>query len=237
MTTFTPEPQQASHRIDWPFVLTMSRLVLAPVIAALILAAELTFFRFGAHLSATLLAIALALFVAAALSDFFDGRIARATGRVSVLGAALDHASDKALTGASLVALAATSLPFDLVGAATLLILRDAAIGGLREGLAKGAHALPVAPLGKAKTVALMAGIGFAIAAPISVIWGGGAAQSALFDPAALLLAFARAALWAAVALSLWSGAAYLQAALRRNVAISAQPTENTEKSTQTNAD
>jgi CDP-diacylglycerol--glycerol-3-phosphate 3-phosphatidyltransferase len=194
--------------------LTIARFAAAPVVAGLLLWGSQTLFTDGRDLALVLYALALVVFVLAALTDWLDGMLARRLNATSVLGAALDHSADKALTTASLVVLAATALPVDLIAAAALLVTRDVAVGGLREGLSLSGRKLPVDSVGKVKTVVLMVGIGAAIAFQIAalVIPAGPDA----FSPLDAIQWLARAALWGAVVLSLWSAAEYFSAAFKK---------------------
>ena len=101
--------------------------------------------------------------------------------------------------------------PFHVHGAGRFLILaRDVTISGLREGLALSGRPLPVGPGGKLKTVAVMIGAGTALTAQtlayaqLDLGWLTGVAY------------VARGALWAGVALALWSGWDYVRAAMTR---------------------
>lgn len=90
------------------------------------------------------------LFMFAALTDFFDGFLARQYGLVSKFGSALDPIADKILTAAGLLLLAGTNrLPIFLAG---LLLCRDIAISGLRLVAAKEGIDIDVNMLGKFKT-------------------------------------------------------------------------------------
>ena len=210
MTTSTT-PEAAS---SLPNALTVARLVAAPIVGGLILFGGQALYTAGRDLSVVLLATAFVVFVLAALTDWLDGALARKLGATSVMGAALDHAADKALVTASLIALAATALPFDMVIAAALIVTRDVTVAGLREGLSLAGRALPVSDLGKVKTVVELIGVGAAIALQIAAIVApiGGRAV----EPLVVVEFIARAALWIAAALALWSGADYARAALKK---------------------
>lgn len=194
--------------------LTLARIAAAPVVAGLILWAGHTMFTAGRDLTLVLYALALVVFFVAALTDWLDGALARKLDATSALGAALDHSADKALTTASLIALAATALPLDLVVAAAILVTRDVTIGGLREGLSLSGRKLPVDSIGKTKTIVLMIAIASAIALQIAALAVPAQAEGlSLLDALQWLT---RAALWGAVVLSLWSAAEYFQAALKK---------------------
>lgn len=205
----TPDATAASAL---PNAVTLARLAAAPVVGGLLLWAGATTFDAGRSGPALIYGAALAVFALAALSDWLDGAMARRMGATSPLGAALDHAADKALTSAALIALAATALPFDLVVAAAIIVVRDVAVAGLREGLSLGGRALPVDGLGKIKTVAALTAIGAAIAVQLVALTIPAGSGFSLIDALGL---FTRAALWATATLAVWSGVGYLRAALR----------------------
>lgn len=191
-----------------PNILTAGRLIAAPVIAGLVLWGDTLAFTEGAEAARNAFIGALVLFILAALTDALDGLLARKLGATSTLGAALDHAADKALTTCTLVALCVTALTTDLIVAVILILSRDVTIAGLREGLALSGRALPVGPGGKLKTVAVMIGAGAALTAQTL-------AYAQLDLSWLTMIAYvARGALWAGVALALWSGWDYLRAAM-----------------------
>lgn len=193
MTTTSPLPN----------LLTTSRLAAAPILAGLLLWAQQVSFT-APQTSAPILWAAFAVFALAALTDLADGWLARKLNAVTPMGAALDHTADKTLVAAGLMGYALAWAPFDLVVAALIIVLRDLAVAGLREGLSLSGRALPVSRLGKIKTTAEMVGLGAALLAlPL------GFARSAM-DPASITtLALniasltARATLWLAAALAL----------------------------------
>lgn len=192
-----------------PTLLTIFRIAAAPAVAGLVLWASQIVHVNGETAGQVYLA-ALLIFIAASLTDWLDGYLARKLDAVTPLGAALDHAADKVLITCVLVALAYAALPWWLVVAAVLILGRDVAVAGLREGIAAQGKTLPVSDLGKWKAAAEMAGVGAFLA----------------FQAAALLLAApsiilgldwaARILLWAAAALALISGAQYLSVLLKR---------------------
>ena len=199
----------AMNKASIPTALTIFRIVMGPAIAALVLWAASQVYV-DRLLAGFIYALCLILFVLAAVTDWLDGWLARKLDAVTPLGAALDHTADKVLIVCVLVALAYAALPIGLVAAAVLILGRDVAIAGLREGLSNTERKLPVSQIGKWKAAAEMAGVaaflGFQAAAllfaPSSVITG--------LDWAATIL------IWAAAALALLSGALYAAAAIRR---------------------
>ncbi len=93
-----------------PNALTLLRLVLAPVIAWLIWLATLAPWPTDVtdidHQLANWLSIAALLFVVAALTDLFDGMLARALDAHSKFGRIIDPIADKALVGLPLAVIA-----------------------------------------------------------------------------------------------------------------------------------
>jgi CDP-diacylglycerol--glycerol-3-phosphate 3-phosphatidyltransferase len=192
-----------------PTLLTIFRIAAAPAIAGLVLWAS-QIVHVNAETAGQVYLAALVLFIAASLTDWLDGYLARKLDAVTPLGAALDHAADKVLITCVLVALAYAALPWWLVLASVLILGRDVAVAGLREGISAQGKTLPVSDLGKWKADAEMAGVAAFLAfqtaalmlAPQSVILG--------LDWAARIL------LWAAAALALISGAQYLAVLTRK---------------------
>lgn len=195
--------------MNLPTLLTLFRIAMGPAIAALVLwAAELTFV--DRLLAGVLYGVCLALFALAAATDWLDGWLARKLNAVTPLGAALDHCADKVLIACVLIALAYAALPLNLTAAAVLIVGRDLAIAGLREGVSAQGRSLPVGVLGKWKAAAEMAGVGAFLAFQTAALFGLSAAVILGLNWAATIL------LWAAAALALLSAAGYLSALLNR---------------------
>lgn len=111
---------------------------------------------------------ALALYILAAVSDFFDGYLARAMNQMSAFGRFLDPIADKLFIAATLVLLAG----FDRIDGvwlipAIVIMMREFLIAGLREFLGPQKIVLPVSKLAKWKTTAQMVAIGFLIVGPL----------------------------------------------------------------------
>jgi CDP-diacylglycerol--glycerol-3-phosphate 3-phosphatidyltransferase len=192
-----------------PTLLTVFRIAMGPAIAALVLWAASVLYS-DRLLAGFIYALCLILFVLAAVTDWLDGWLARKFDAVTPLGAALDHTADKVLIVCVLVALAYAALPLSLVAAAVIILGRDVAIAGLREGLSQSDRKLPVSPLGKWKAAAEMAGVAAFLAFQTAAL---------LFAPSSVTLGLdwaARILLWAAAGLALISGAQYALAAARR---------------------
>jgi CDP-diacylglycerol--glycerol-3-phosphate 3-phosphatidyltransferase len=101
--------------------------------------------------------IAAWIFVAAAISDFFDGYIARKRNIVTVFGSFLDPIADKFLVIASLIML----IPLDRIHIliVLILVLREVYMTSLRLIAQVEGIQVPVNSLGKWKTITQMTGI------------------------------------------------------------------------------
>jgi cardiolipin synthase len=175
-----------------PNLLTMSRIAAIPLIVIL-LYFDAPHWRW----------LALGIFAAACITDFFDGYLARSRKQVSDLGRFLDPIADKLLVAAVILILVAehrltgwTILP------ALIILCREILVSGLREYLA-GLHvSIPVSQLAKWKTLLQMLALGF-------LILGDGGA------PAWPISLIGEIGLWAAAALTLVTGYDYLKAGLK----------------------
>ena len=174
-----------------PNILTLGRIAIVPaVIAVLFIPGE------------TGRLWALGLFLVASITDFFDGYLARKLNALSRFGALLDPIADKLLVAAVLVMLIPRGTVQGLDIVAVLLILsREIFVSGLREFLAGERIALPVTRLAKWKTTIQM----------VAVI-----ALLALGETPGAGADLARTMLWLATVLSIWTGAQYTMAGLRR---------------------
>jgi cardiolipin synthase len=150
---------------------------------------------------------ACAVFSAAAITDYFDGKIARKRKIVSDFGRMLDPIADKLLVGATLMVLAGTARLSDAaLLPAIVILLREILVSGLREYLAELRVGLPVTRLAKWKTGFQMAALGTLLA--------GDTGASAIGLHALPVAAIGEALLWAAALLTLVSGWDYLRAGL-----------------------
>ncbi|RVV98340.1 CDP-diacylglycerol--glycerol-3-phosphate 3-phosphatidyltransferase [Mesobaculum littorinae] len=133
-----------------PNILTVLRLLAAPGVAVMFL----FFFRPWADW------LALILFVGAAVTDWFDGYLARAWKQESKFGAMLDPIADKAMVVIALLVVTGFSgmNPWILLPA-TVILFREVFVSGLREFLGAKAGTLKVTKLAKWKTTAQMVAI------------------------------------------------------------------------------
>lgn len=139
---------QAPDRI-WtiPNALSLLRLLGVPLFLWLVIVVQADLWAF-------------ALLVAAGVTDWLDGAVARWTGQFSRIGTLLDPLADRLYIAATLVGLAARSLiPWWLV---ILLACREVMLLALLPSLRRrGMLAMPVTLLGKAATFCLLWGFPF----------------------------------------------------------------------------
>jgi CDP-diacylglycerol--glycerol-3-phosphate 3-phosphatidyltransferase len=107
-------------QLNAPNQLTLLRVVLAPIFAAFILS-ESSFYK----------QLSLVVFIIAALTDWYDGWVARKLGYISRWGKFLDPLADKVLTSAAF--LVYVSLGLIDAWMAWIVIIRDFLITGLRS--------------------------------------------------------------------------------------------------------
>jgi cardiolipin synthase len=175
-----------------PNLLTLSRIVVIPLVVA-------AFYVEGDWARW----VACGLFVAAAVTDWFDGWLARQWNQVSAFGRFLDPIADKLLVAAVLFMLVA----FDRVGPVSLLpalviLLREILVSGLREFLAEVRVGMPVTRLAKWKT-------GFQMVALALLLVGDSGPDGLAVQQAGEI------ALWVAAVLTLITGWDYLQSGLK----------------------
>ncbi len=138
-----------------PNQLTLLRILLIPVIVGIFYVPATVLSQHGINVLAT------SAFALAAITDWFDGYLARALNQTSDFGAFLDPVADKLMVAAALVVL----VEFNRVGATVALIIigREITISALREWMAGMGErsSVAVAMIGKVKTVAQMVAILF----------------------------------------------------------------------------
>ena len=116
--------------------------------------------------------LACGLFTIAAVTDFFDGYVARTWRQQSAFGRFLDPIADKLLVSATLLMLVGFGQIKGLVILPALVILcREIRVSGLREFLAEVRVGVPVSQLAKVKTVLQMVAIGFLIVGDAGPSW------------------------------------------------------------------
>jgi cardiolipin synthase len=181
-----------------PNILTYARIAAVPVVVGLLYWQSI----FDGAL--WLRWVALAIFIAAGLTDILDGYLARMWGQQSSLGRMLDPIADKLLVASCLLMLAAdeTIRGWTLL-AAVIILCREILVSGLREFLADLRVGVPVTRLAKWKTFGQLVAIGFLIA--------GEAGEKVL--PQTIQIGIGL--LWLSALVTLYTGWDYLRAGLR----------------------
>ncbi|HXZ47504.1 MAG TPA: CDP-diacylglycerol--glycerol-3-phosphate 3-phosphatidyltransferase [Usitatibacter sp.] len=181
-------------RLNFPLFLTWCRIVAIPLFVAVLYLPE-------SWLSdRTACVTSMWIFIAAAVTDWLDGWLARRWNQTTSFGAFLDPVADKLMVAAALIVLTEKGLvdPF----ASLIIIGREITISALREWMAKIGQSKSVAVniLGKVKTVSQLVAIPF-------LLFNG------------VLLGFhtvnvGRWLIWLAALITLWSMVVYLKAAV-----------------------
>ncbi|MEM6780506.1 MAG: CDP-diacylglycerol--glycerol-3-phosphate 3-phosphatidyltransferase [Pseudomonadota bacterium] len=141
--------------LNIPNILTLARIGLLPIIA------------YWMYLDMPL--CALILYIICALTDFFDGWLARKLNAVSDFGTFFDHIADKIFVAALLLVMVdlGTLGGLWLIPIA-IIISREFFISGLREFLGPKNVKLPASMTAKWKTTVQMIALALLIAAPLS---------------------------------------------------------------------
>jgi CDP-diacylglycerol---glycerol-3-phosphate 3-phosphatidyltransferase len=151
----------------WLTVATSVRIVLAPIVMALVL--------HGDDTAATI------VFAVAAATDWLDGRVARRYGLTTRLGSFLDTTADKLLVSVALIALLSVGRVSPWV--VMLIVSRELVLLGLRAAVAAEGRDVEVSMLGKWKATVQFVAIALAMIRPDVHIAG------VLLDQWAMLIA------------------------------------------------
>lgn len=183
-----------------PNLLTYARIVAVPMIV-------LCFFLEGKLQSSDVARwTALAIFVAASVTDFLDGYLARIWNQTSNIGRMLDPIADKMLISVCLLLMAADpekTIAGWSLWAAVIILCREILVSGLREYLAGLKVSVPVTQIAKWKTTVQMLALGFLLAGP--------AGEKILPFTTEIGITF----LWIAAGLTLYTGYDYFRAGLK----------------------
>ncbi|HEU4438133.1 MAG TPA: CDP-diacylglycerol--glycerol-3-phosphate 3-phosphatidyltransferase [Methylomirabilota bacterium] len=170
--------------MNLPIALTLFRIVLVPLIMVFLISS-----------SRVSVLIAAVIFVAASLTDWLDGRMARRWNQVTRLGTLLDPVADKLLVAAALVSL----VHVEMLAAWTAVVIigRELAVTGLRGVALSMGTVVPASSLGKAKTVSQY------VAITMLILEKGVSPDLEIFH------LISRGVLWIALALTVISGVDY----------------------------
>ena len=142
-----------------PNILTCARIAAIPVVIGCIYAQSI------ADGPLWLRWVAVAVFIAAGITDYLDGYYARVWNQQSAFGRMLDPIADKLLVASCLLMLAADGIIHGWsLWAAIVILCREILVSGLREYLAALRVSVPVTKLAKWKTTIQLVAIGFLIA-------------------------------------------------------------------------
>jgi cardiolipin synthase (CMP-forming) len=197
MTALSNPP---THRRTFsvPNLLTYARIAAVPAVVACLYAADILRWGLWLHWPA------LVIFIAAGVTDFFDGYFARAWGQHSTFGRMLDPIADKLLVASCLLMLAANgTIKGWSLWAAIVILCREILVSGLREYLAELRVSVPVTRLAKWKTTAQLVAVGFL------VLGEAGDRILPVVTPIGLAL------LWVSALLTLYTGYDYFRAGVR----------------------
>ncbi len=180
-----------------PNLLTYGRILAIPAVVGLLFWPREDWVRW----------IALVIYIIAAITDYFDGYLARAWHQQSAIGRMLDPIADKLLVASCLLMLAADATIAGLsLWAAIIILCREILVSGLREFLAELKVSVPVSKVAKWKTVAQLVAVGFLIAGPAGEVVLPGT------------IAFGIFLLWVAAVLTIYTGWDYFRSGIRHLV-------------------
>src|SRR5206468_8401405 len=188
---------QVQAMLTLPNLLTLSRILAVPILVFLLWRpAPLDY------------AITFVLYCIVGITDYLDGYLARAWGSISRLGQFLDPIADKIMVVGVLIMLIssrkANPVP-EIAGlniiAALIILLREIIVSGLREYLAGLQVSVPVSALAKWKTTFQLVALG-------ALILGGAVPGQPWVHDVGIF------SLWAAAALTLFTGYTYLRLGL-----------------------
>ncbi len=193
--------------MNLPNILTLSRIFLVPLLVAVLLRKDAIEVDAG-WMVITREAIALGIFLAAALTDLLDGYLARRRRQVTTFGKLLDPIADKLLVSAALISL----VELDRVAAwiVVVIVSREFAVSALRYVALTEGITISANDLGKAKMVTQVAAVALLLLAP----------HSPVIEQAGNIV------LWLAVLATVWSMIGYFKAFWQRPTVVTAPAAE-----------
>ena len=193
-----------------PNLLTGVRLVFGVVIFILLagMAGGIPFLNAQSDMLFSMQRWSVYIFIIAALTDLFDGILARKLHAESQLGAILDPIADKILVCGTILGVFAihSGDPWFALPSAFILF-REFAVSALRETAAAKGVKVPVSFLGKIKTTIQLVALGVLLFADAWSAFG------LAPDGSTVVLMTGYALVWIAAIISLWTGIAYFIAA------------------------
>jgi cardiolipin synthase len=196
--TSTTNPRSSARVLSLPNLLTYARIAAVPVVVGCL------YFQALLEYGLWLRWVALVIFIAAGITDWLDGYLARSWGQQSSFGRMLDPIADKLLVASCLLMLAVDeTIKGTAVIAAIIILCREILVSGLREYLAELRVTVQVTWLAKWKTFLQLLAVGFLIA---------GEAGDRVF-PITTLIGIGL--LWFSAILTLYTGWDYFRAGVR----------------------
>lgn len=151
--TLPVQREKLSNEVwNLPNALTLLRIFLVPFLVVVLLT------KFTAREF-----VGLAIFLVAAVTDFFDGWLARRRNQTTKLGALLDPIADKLLMSAAFISLVEMDPLHVPAWMVVIIIGREFAVSGLRSIAAQQGVTIAASPLGKGKMVSQVIAISLLI--------------------------------------------------------------------------
>jgi CDP-diacylglycerol--glycerol-3-phosphate 3-phosphatidyltransferase len=143
-----PREKLSTEIWNLPNALTLFRIFLVPFLVVVLLT------KYNNR-------VGLAIFLVAAITDYFDGYFARRMKKVTQLGKLLDPIADKLLMSAAFISL--VELGLARAWMVVIIIGREFAVSGLRSIAAQQGVTIDASPLGKTKTISQVVAISLLI--------------------------------------------------------------------------
>ncbi|HEX7809118.1 MAG TPA: CDP-diacylglycerol--glycerol-3-phosphate 3-phosphatidyltransferase [Thermoanaerobaculia bacterium] len=147
-----PPQDESTEILNLPNALTLLRIFLVPFLVVVLLT-KFTGREF----------VGLGIFLIAAITDFFDGWIARRRNQTTRMGALLDPIADKLLMSAAFISLVEMDPHHVPAWMVVIIIGREFAVSGLRSIAAQQGVTISASPLGKGKMVSQVIAISLLI--------------------------------------------------------------------------
>ncbi len=187
--------------MNTPNKLTIIRMVLVPIFMLLLL------WQFKWHSLAALL-----VFIAASLTDMFDGKIARKRGLVTDFGKFLDPIADKMLTTAAFLGFICLDIGYGVVWVTLIVLLREFTVSSVRMIAAARGKVIAADKWGKVKTVVQMVSIIMALTFEVlkEALMSFGVSNNILKLTGMITGISVTAAIWISAVLTVVSGLNYI---------------------------
>ena len=183
-------------KMNLPNKLTILRIIMTPVFLITLLC------DFPFHYL-----VAMLIFIAASITDFIDGKIARSQNLITNFGKFMDPLADKMLTTAAFLGFITLNIGSGVVWITFIVLIREFLMTSLRLSAATTGTVIAANMWGKAKTVCQMIAIIFGLFSQI-IIFDLGVGTSSVFG--ILLSSLTTALLWLSAVLTVISGVFYV---------------------------